>query len=152
MWSLVRRRAKRSTQIGCKCVVLMYYKIACERAGLTLCLLYSYGFSDKVNLIFSISTGYFMWDTYTIATRRFMKRDPQMLVHSVRCYASRRIPSYFFYASLQIVCSFTYLFGQFPFLHYYGVRFLLFELSSIPLQLRQLLILLEYDKVRFSVL
>mmetsp|Transcript_1911 Transcript_1911/g.2464 ORF Transcript_1911/g.2464 Transcript_1911/m.2464 type:complete len:251 (+) Transcript_1911:210-962(+) len=79
-----------------------------------------YGFSDRINMVFSISTAYFMWDINTSMVQGL--NDKKVYIHAV-------------------VCTLCYIFGQYPFLHYYGIRFLLFEVSSVFMQLRQLILL-----------
>jgi len=83
-----------------------------------------YGYSDRTNLLFAHSCGFFLWDIYICLARE--KIDLGFLLHGIACF----------------LC---YLFGQFPFLHYYGVRFLLFELSTPFLNL--MLILKQLGKV-----
>ncbi|GBG25564.1 Topoisomerase I damage affected protein 4 [Hondaea fermentalgiana] len=68
-----------------------------------------YGFSDRANLLFAHSCGFFLWDIYVCVARA--KIDWGFLVHGISCF----------------LC---YLFGQYPYLHYWGVRFLLYELST----------------------
>ncbi len=79
-----------------------------------------YGHSDGAMVLFASSCGYFAWDLYATLSKSTVEWG--FVVHAVACF----------------LC---YLFGQFPYLHYYGVRFLLFELSTpflnVMLLLRQ---------------
>mmetsp|Transcript_6476 Transcript_6476/g.7404 ORF Transcript_6476/g.7404 Transcript_6476/m.7404 type:complete len:250 (+) Transcript_6476:192-941(+) len=84
-----------------------------------------YGFSDRCNLIYAIATSYFLWDINTCLVQGLT--DAKVYIHAA-------------------VCTLCYLFSQHPYLHYYGVRFLLFEISSVFMQLRQILLLLELQK------
>jgi len=68
-----------------------------------------YGFSDRANLLFAHSCGFFLWDIFVCLGAS--KIDVGFLCHAIACF----------------VC---YLFGQYPYLHYWGVRFLLYELST----------------------
>jgi hypothetical protein len=80
---------------------------------------------DHSQLTFAISSGYFIWDLFIVV---FVEKfDPAFLIHALSC----------------LLC---YVFGQFPFLNYWGVYFLLFELSTPLLHARKALFLLENDK------
>lgn len=76
-------------------------------------------FAEK---IFCISTGYFAWDLYTVLFI-IPKFDWMFFFHAV-------------------ICMFAYLFALHPFLHYLGVYFLLFELSTPFMYVRQVLIVM----------
>lgn len=80
-----------------------------------------YGMSDDFNMIASMSCGYFIFDLVYCLTRS--KVEMGFVVHAV-------------------ACALCYFFSQFPYLHWYGPRFLLFELSTpflnVMLLLRQL--------------
>eukprot|EP00924_Labyrinthula_sp_SR-Ha-C_P009622 maker-scaffold_22-snap-gene-1.47-mRNA-1 protein AED:0.09 eAED:0.10 QI:0/0.75/0.8/1/0/0/5/98/237 len=79
-----------------------------------------YGFSDSATFVVGYSFAYFCWDLSTCFRQGI--KDPGTIIHA-------------------FVCALCYLFGQFPYLNYYGPRFLLFEISSIFMVLRKLLLL-----------
>ena len=81
-----------------------------------------YGADDGINKIFAIATAYFLWDLSVCL--RYGIKDAGFIVHA-------------------FICMLCYLFGQGPYLHWYGIRFLLFEISSIFLQIRSVLSCLE---------
>ena len=65
---------------------------------------------------YAISSGFFAWDLLIVV---FVEKfDPAFLLHAMSC----------------LLC---YVFGQFPFLNYWGVYFLLFEISTPLLHLRK---------------
>jgi len=81
-----------------------------------------YGYSPRSQFAFGVSSGFFLWDLFTVVT------DPEhfdlgFLVHAV-------------------VCLTVYVLGQYPVFHYYGPAFLLFELSTPLLNLRKALLAL----------
>jgi len=78
-----------------------------------------FGESPRAMLAFGIATGYFMWD---------MKL----------CFSEKKLNLGF--ALHACLCFLVYLFGQFPFLNYYGSFFLLFESSTVFLNLRKMLL------------
>jgi hypothetical protein len=65
---------------------------------------------------FAISTGYFVWDLIVVIF--YDRFSVEFLLHASSC----------------LLC---YLFGQFPFLNYWGAYFLLFELSTPLLHVRK---------------
>lgn len=66
--------------------------------------------------MYATSSGFFAWDLYVVL---FVdKFDLGFLIHAISC----------------LLC---YVFGQFPFLNYWGAYFLLFELSTPLLHLRK---------------
>jgi len=87
-----------------------------------------YGFSDRINLLFAHSCAYFLWDTYCELSKK--KANFGFIGHGIACF----------------LC---YLFGQYPFLHFYGVRFLQFELSSPFLNIVGLFRLLRLERHPF---
>lgn len=94
--------------------------VAC---GLSLCVVlqndHSAGVYDRIELAqttFAISSGFFAWDVLIVL---FVEFELAFLLHAVAC----------------LLC---YVFGQYPFLNYWGVYFLLFELSTPLLHLRKL--------------
>lgn len=82
-----------------------------------------YDYIPLAQTIFCISTGYFAWDlcmVFLVAP----KLDLMFACHAVICFLS-------------------YSLALYPYLHYYGVCFLLFELSTPFMYVRQTLILLK---------
>lgn len=77
---------------------------------------------DLSQTTFAVSAGYFAWDIYYVLLRD-EKLDVAFAIHAVSCF-------------------FCYLFGQYPFLNYWGVYFLLFELSTPFMHARKALLLL----------
>uniref|UniRef100_A0A6S8CKA0 TLC domain-containing protein n=2 Tax=Aplanochytrium stocchinoi TaxID=215587 RepID=A0A6S8CKA0_9STRA len=75
----------------------------------------------------SLSAGYFIWDTIIVC--RTVPFDAKFLLHGV-------------------VCGFNYWIAQRPTLHFYGYRFLLFELSTPILNLRYLIMLFFGENAR----
>jgi hypothetical protein len=76
-------------------------------------------------LMYAVATGYFAWDIVVVLVLE-PKIDIMFLLHAVFCF-------------------FAYLFGQYPFLNYYGVFFLLFELSTPLLHLRHFMVAYSGD-------
>ena len=71
-------------------------------------------------VIFAISSGYFIWDLMIVL---FITRfDLAFFLHAFAC----------------LLC---YVFGQYPFLNYWGLYFLMFELSTPFLHMRRAMIL-----------
>ena len=66
--------------------------------------------TNRAGSLFAITTGYFLWDTM-VSLLYLRENGPGFLIHAVLC-------CYVF------VCSYK------PFMQYYGVHFLLWELSS----------------------
>ena len=81
-----------------------------------------FGFSPRAQAMFGVTTGFFVWDLFTILTDP-TQFDWPFLVHAV-------------------VCLSVYVLGQYPIFHYYGSAFLLFELSTPALNLRKMLLAL----------
>jgi hypothetical protein len=91
----------------------------------------SYSVYDEIALsqiTFAISAGYFAWDI--LFELLVDKTDLAFLIHAIACF----------------LC---YLFGQYPFLNYYGVYFLLFELSTPLLHLRKGMLVLSQKGSRW---
>mmetsp|Transcript_10338 Transcript_10338/g.11876 ORF Transcript_10338/g.11876 Transcript_10338/m.11876 type:complete len:267 (+) Transcript_10338:220-1020(+) len=78
--------------------------------------------SENTRALFALSAGYFIWDV--IIVFRTSPFDYKFFFHG-------------------IVCLTIYWVNQRPFLHYYGFRFLLFELSTPFLNLRKYVALLR---------
>jgi hypothetical protein len=78
-----------------------------------------YGHSDSAMVLFASSGGYFAWELLTTLSSKNKVEWPFVL-HAV-------------------VGTLCYMFAQYPYLHYYGVRFLLFELSTPFLNMMRLL-------------
>jgi len=85
-----------------------------------------YAYSPESETIFSISTGYFLWDTIVSIVFSW---GPGFISHGIACSA-------------------VYGFSLFPFLHYWGLYFLLYELSTPFLHLRWLSLQLGVHKTR----
>jgi len=85
-----------------------------------------YGFDAHTQFIYSISTGYFLWDTIVCIQHQW---GFEYVLHAILSF-------------------FVYYMNLFPFLHYWG-RFYLgfFEMSSIPLHCRGCMIMLKYNKI-----
>jgi len=95
--------------------VLSLYLVAVESRPDSL-----YRRFDLAQVTYAISSGFFAWDLYAVL---FVdKFDVGFLIHAVSC----------------LLC---YVFGQFPFLNYWGAYFLLFELSTPLLHLRKAMLL-----------
>ena len=85
-----------------------------------------YAFSPYIQDTFSFMSGYFLWDLLvTLATNS----NPLFALHALWCLT-------------------VYLMGQYPFLHYIGTIFILFEASTIFLNLRRLLSLCGLKETR----
>lgn len=84
-----------------------------------------FGESPRAMLAFGIATGYFLWDIKVCLAEK--KLNLGFTIHAM-------------------LCCLVYLFGQFPFLNYYGTFFLLFEASTPFLNLRNMLLLLGQTK------
>lgn len=107
-------------ELGISIVCTLHAIVACglaislvmtERRPLSL-----YHRFELSQLMYAISSGFFAWDLYVVL---FVdKFDIGFLIHAVSC----------------LLC---YVFGQFPFLNYWGAYFLLFELSTPLLHLRK---------------
>jgi hypothetical protein len=80
------------------------------------------GYSPRSNFTFAVSAGFFLWDLLVIITDP-TQFDIPFLIHAIVCFLS-------------------YLFGLFPFLHFYGAAFLLFEISTPALNLRKAMLAL----------
>lgn len=76
--------------------------------------------SPRAMLAFAIATGYFLWDVKLCLSEK--KLNVGFTLHACLCFL-------------------VYLFGQFPFLNYYGCFFLLFEASTPFLNARKILLL-----------
>jgi len=83
-----------------------------------------YGYSLRANRVFSITVGFFLYDLYN-------------------CFPPGGCIQWEFIAH-HLASAVCYVFVQFPFLAYYAVRLLLYELSTPFLNLRQILLLLGH--------
>ena len=79
-----------------------------------------YGYSSRAQAMFGVSSGFFLWDLFTLLSDR-SQFDWGFLLHGIVCFS-------------------VYILGQFPVFHYYGSGFLLFELSTPFLNLRKALL------------
>lgn len=84
-----------------------------------------FGESPRAMLAFGIATGYFLWDIKLCLSEK--KMNVGFTLHACLCFL-------------------VYLFGQFPFLNYYGCFFLLFEASTLFLNARKVLLLTGQTK------
>ena len=84
-----------------------------------------YGASERSTWMLSISCGYFMWDVFICLSAK--KLDLGFLFHGVTCFT-------------------CYLVAQAPFLNYHAAWFLLFELSTPFMQVRQILLMTGQKK------
>ncbi|KAH9251123.1 hypothetical protein BASA81_011022 [Batrachochytrium salamandrivorans] len=82
-----------------------------------------YDYIPLAQTIFCISTGYFAWDICMVFFV-MPKLEPMFACHAIICFLS-------------------YLLAMYPYLHYYGVCFLLFELSTPFMYVRQTLIMFK---------
>mmetsp|Transcript_13143 Transcript_13143/g.16378 ORF Transcript_13143/g.16378 Transcript_13143/m.16378 type:complete len:271 (+) Transcript_13143:232-1044(+) len=80
-----------------------------------------YGFSDRANLIFAVSSAFFLWDTMVLFAPQQKSMQYEFLLHHV----------------LSMIC---YILVQQPFLQYHSIRMLLMELSSPFLAVRTILL------------
>ncbi|GBG30464.1 Transmembrane protein 56 [Hondaea fermentalgiana] len=114
-WNAMVLSFVHSVTVSCLCSSLVLFpdeSIEIDRA---------YGRSERAMLAFSISCGFFLYDTKNC----FKSTGPQW--------------PYIFH---HVACFFCYNFVQYPFLQYYAVRFLLFELSTPFMNIRSLMLLL----------
>mmetsp|Transcript_12023 Transcript_12023/g.19111 ORF Transcript_12023/g.19111 Transcript_12023/m.19111 type:complete len:259 (+) Transcript_12023:316-1092(+) len=87
-----------------------------------------YGHSDSVSMLFAHSAGYFIWDIVSVLRKEEL--DKGFIAHA-------------------ICCSLCYVFGQYPYLQYFGIRFLLFEMSTPFLNIMMLLRQLGHIESRY---
>jgi len=91
-----------------------------------------YGVSDRAQLIFTISCAFFLWDFYYLV---FLddKLDFTMFIHHIVFFS-------------------CFILVQAPFIQYYAIRILLFEVSTIFLNPRQMLKMLGKSGILFKCL
>lgn len=103
----------------------------CVLTDVNIHLDHLYGYSVGAMKLFQSSCGYFMWDLYVSAFSKNV--EWAFVLHAASC----------------VLC---YSFVQYPYLHYYGVRFLLFEISTPFLNIMQLLRQLRYKGTFYFII